>query len=101
MNIIAWVALFAFASCASYVTLTRTEDDQLLLITGFIAFFAWALFAFSALGVTESSSGVTTTFRYPEMTAFGLMMAAPNLYVALSGPLNIIKDREQLRGEVS
>lgn len=101
MNLIAWIALGAFASVWSYLSLTRNADDQLLILSGLIGTIAWLLFAFFSLSVTESSSGVTTVFRYPSMALFGLMMAAPNAFVALRGPLEVVKDRDQLRSEVS
>lgn len=59
-----------------------------------------AAVSFYALEVTVSDSGVTTIYRYPAMAAFGVLMAAPNLYVALRGPLEIVKDRDALAGEV-
>lgn len=101
MNVIAWVGLGAFATGWTYLSQTRESDDQLLLLSGLIGGFAWLLFAFFALSVTESSSGVTTVFRYPAMAAFAVGMAAPNFYVALRGPLEIVKNRGRLREEVS
>lgn len=43
MNVIGWVFIAVFATAWTYLSQTRESDDQLLLISGLIAFFAWLL----------------------------------------------------------
>lgn len=98
MNVIAWVFLGTFAAAWTYLSQTRESDDQLLLISGLIGGFSWLLWSFYALDVTPVTGGAVE--RYPAMAAFGVGIAAPNFYVALRGPLEIVKNREALGQEV-
>lgn len=96
-----WVFLGLVAGAATYVTLS-TADDQRAIICGLIGAITWLLFAYAALSVEHvSTDGTVSIHRYPAMVAWGLMMAAPNFYVALTGPLEIIKNPRQLQEEVS
>lgn len=101
MKPIGWVFVGVVAAGATYVTLT-TDNDQLAIISGLIGMLSWLMFSFLSLEIIiyDGAGGEQIT-RYPSMTAWGLAMAAPNLYVALTGPLHIIRDRDQLRSEVS
>lgn len=101
MKVLAWVMLGLIAAGFTYLTLT-TDNDQLAIISGLVAMFSWLLFGYFALGITiYDQTGTPHTDRYPAMAAYGLMMALPNLYVAITGPLEIIRDREGLRREVT
>lgn len=99
MKPIGWIFTGAVAAGATYVTLT-TDNDLLAIISGVVGVFSWLLFAYFSLGVTiYDANGAAQTDRYPAMAAWGVMMAVPNIYVALTGPLHLVGDRERLREE--
>jgi len=100
MIALAWVFLGAIGVVSTYLSLTADNDD-LVIITGLIGTLAWLLFAFYALDVTiYDQAGTLHTDRYPAMALFGLAMAAPNLYIAITGPLELMSNRERLEREV-
>lgn len=102
MQELALLFLGAVGAGASYVSLSRASDDQLLILAGLIGTVTWLLFAYSALAQVDiSANGVITPQPDPALAVWGVMMAAPNFYVALTGPLEIIKNPRQLQSEVS
>lgn len=100
MTPLAWVFLGLVALVTTVITLTTT-DDQTAIITGLMATTGWALWAYSALNITVYSQGTLFTESYPSMALFGLLLAVPNLFVALTGPLALAKDPRELAGEVT
>lgn len=78
----------------------RTGDDQLAIISGLAGTLSWSLWAYSTLNVVAVSGGSEFAYSYPSLAAFGIAMAIPNLFVALTGPLQIARDRSQLTEEV-
>jgi len=78
----------------------RTSDDQLAIVGGLAGTLSWLLWAYSTLNVIAVSGGSEFTYSYPSLAAFGVAMAIPNLFVALTGPLQIARNREQLTNEV-
>lgn len=100
MTPLGWVFVGAVGIGATYISLT-TDSDQLAIVSGLIGLVTCLLFAFLSLEIVLYEDGIETTKRYPAMAAWGLAMAAPNLYVALTGPLEIVRDRDQLREEVT
>lgn len=101
MNPTAWIFVGVIGAASTYISLT-TESDDLAIIAGLIGTLSWLLFAYSALNVTfYDGSGTERVARYPSMAAFGLAMAAPNVYVALTGPLELLQNRDQMRDEVT
>jgi len=100
MNVLAWLFIGVIGAGATYLSLT-TGNDQLAILTGLIGTVSWLLFAFLSLEVVEVSSGVQVTSRYPAMAAWGLAMAAPNFYIALTGPLfELERQFDDIREEV-
>lgn len=100
MKVLGWLFVGLVGAGASYVTVT-TENNQLAIISGLVGFFSWLLFAYLSLAITiYDSNGNPITTRYPAMAAWGLMMAAPNVYVALTGPLELVKDRDTIKEEI-
>lgn len=100
MKVLAWVFVGFIGACASYISVT-TDNDQVAIISGCIGLISWLLFAYFSLSITVyDTNGSPHTTRYPAMALWGLAMAAPNLYVALTGPLEILTDSSQLREEV-
>jgi hypothetical protein len=100
MNELGWVFIGAFAALSTFMTL-RTSDNTVAIISGISGTFAWLLFGFYALQITYYSGGSSFTQSYPAMAVLGVMMAAPNFYVALTGPLDLVTDEPELRSEVT
>ena len=94
-----WIFLGIVSLVVTTITL-RTPDDQLAIICGLAGTLAWALWAYGALNVVAVSGAQEFTYSFPSLTLFGVAMAMPNLYIALTGPLSIARDREQLANEV-
>ncbi len=100
MQLIGLIFIGVVAAGASYLSVTTSNND-VAIVTGLVGSFSWLLFAFFALDVTVfDDSGAAQTVRYPALTAWGLMMAAPNLYVALTGPLEIISEQAPSEKEI-
>lgn len=100
MQLIGLIFIGVVAAGASYITLTTSNND-VAIVAGLIGCFSWLLFAFFALDVTVfDDSGAAQTVRYPALTAWGLMMAVPNVYVALTGPLEIISEQAPRKNEI-
>lgn len=79
-----------------------TDNDEVAIITGLIGTLSWLLFAFFALDVTHyDSNGNPLTTRYPALAVWGVAMAVPNVYIALTGPLHIISDANPRKNEVT
>lgn len=83
----------AVATVATALTLWTT-DDQLGILTGLIGSIAWPLWSYSALNVVTVSAGSEFAYQYPALAVFGVLMAVPNLFVALTGPLRVANNRE-------
>jgi len=94
-----WIFLGVVALVVTVMTL-RTADDQLAIVSGLAGTMSWALWGYSALNVVVISGGTEFAQQYPSLAAFGVVMAIPNLFVALTGPLQIARDRSQLTDEV-
>ena len=95
MKVLAWVFIGAVAFIATMVTI-RTNDNDTAIITGLMATLGWLLFAFFSLSITVYDvNGNPHTTRYPAMAMFGLAMAAPNIYIAITGPLEWIGEQAE------
>jgi len=100
MQLIGLIFLGVVAAGATLLSVT-TENNDIAIITGVIGSITWLLFAFFALDVTiVDDAGSVSKVRYPALAAWGVMMAVPNAYVALTGPLQIISDTNPRKNEV-
>lgn len=101
MKLIGLIFIGVVGFVATLLSVT-TDNDEVAIITGLIGTVSWLLFAFFALDVTHfDNSGNAYTTRYPALAAYGLAMAAPNFYVAMTGPLQIISDTNPKKNEVT
>lgn len=100
MNQLPWLFIGALAACATYISVTTT-DDQTGIISGLFGTLAALTFAYHSLAVTVISNGSVHVSRYPELAVLGLALASPNLFVALTGPLAIAADPDKIREEVN
>lgn len=94
-----WIFLGVVALVATVMTL-RTPDEQLAIIGGLTATITWGVWAYGALDVTTVSGGTEFAYAYPSLAAVGVVLAIPCLFVALTGPLRIVQDRDQLADDV-
>lgn len=87
-----YLFLGAVAFIVTVLTLT-TADDQTAILTGIMGAVSWLLWAYSSLNiVVVDGGGADVAHQYPSLAAFGVVMAIPNLFVALTGPLQIARD---------
>lgn len=87
-----WLFVGALAMLATALTL-RTADDQTAIMSGLAGTITWLLWAYSALNVVTYDGGSQFTHAYPGLAALGVMLALPNLFVALTGPLMVARDQ--------
>lgn len=94
-----WIFTGLVATVATVITL-QTAEEEVAIASGLIGFFAWLLWGYSALNVVTHSGGTEFAFQYPSMAVFGVLMAVPNLFVALTGPLRIASQGTDLAKEM-
>lgn len=99
MRPLALIFIGLVAAGATLISVT-TDNDDIAIISGIIGSLSWFLFAYSSLSITTFEGGTAHTTRYPALAVWGVAMAVPDVIVALTGPLEIINDRDQLREEV-
>lgn len=93
MQLIGLIFIGVVAAAATLLAVT-TSNNEVAIITGLIGGITWLLFAFFALDVTVfDDSGAAQTVRYPALAAWGVMLATPNFYVALTGPLELVAEK--------
>lgn len=95
-----WLFVGLIAALATALTLW-TADDQTAIISGLIGTVTWLTWAYSALNVITYDGGSQFAHSYPALAALGVMLAVPNLFVALTGPLAVARDQtDYVGGEV-
>lgn len=100
MKPLAWIFIGAIGAGATLISVT-TDNDQVAIISGLVGTLSWLLFAYFSLSITTiDQSGTFHTTRYPALAAYGVAMALPNFFVALTGPLEILTNPEDLKQEV-
>jgi hypothetical protein len=79
-------ALAALVSMAAVVT----DDDGIAIVAGTAGTVAWAVFIYGALNVrVVTDSGVEST-TMPGVAIVGLMLAVVPLFIALTGPTELV-----------
>jgi hypothetical protein len=100
MQLIGLIFIGVVAAAATLLAVT-TSDNNVAIVSGLIGALTFLLFAFFALDVTVfDDSGTAQTVRYPALAVWGLMMAAPNAYVALTGPLELIAEKNPTKNQM-
>jgi len=89
-----WVFLGAVALLATWGGFSARSDDAAILSAG-IGFFGWGLFSFQSLYVVVMSNGTAAEFTYEPIAAWGLLMAVANLYILITGPIDLIDQRQR------
>lgn len=65
--------------------------DPIAIVAGMIGLVSWAILAYGSLDLTVVGDSVTYSFSQPAVTFWCAIMALPNLYVALTGPMETLK----------
>lgn len=94
-----WLFIGVVAIAATGVAIsTQTEavrvypnDDGVAIISGIIGFLAWGFWTYGALDVEVVTGGQTSEFVMPELALFGVAMAIIPGFIALTGPVNIVR----------
>jgi len=99
MNQLPWLFIGTLAVGATVISVT-TNDDQIGIISGLFGTVLSLTFAYHSLSVSVYSQGTEFVSRYPELAVLGLALAAPNFFVALTGPLELARNRDEIQQEV-
>lgn len=73
--------------------------DPVAIVVGTIGVFSWGILAYGSLDITVVGDSVTYSFTQPSVTFWCLIMALPNLYVALTGPMESLKRATAARAD--
>lgn len=65
--------------------------DPIAIVAGLIGVVTWALLAYGSLNIRVVGDAVTYSFTQPSVTLWCAIMALPNLYVAVTGPMETLK----------
>lgn len=65
--------------------------DPIAMVGGLLGFYSWAMLAYGSLNVEPVDGGVVFSFSMPAVTLWCLAMSIPPLYVALTGPFEVVK----------
>jgi len=88
------VALWLFVATVGLLATAGavlTNDDGVAILAGIAGVGAWGLAAFGALDLVVVSNGTEVAAQYPPITVFCAGMSLIPLYVALTGPINIVR----------
>lgn len=69
------------------------QADLLGIVAGVASFLSWALWSYVAFSIRLQSGEIVS---YPAVALFGVAMAIPGAYVALTGPFELL-DPDQAR----
>lgn len=67
-----------------------TFDDVLAMIAGIAGFISWGLIAYGSLDVRVVGDSTTYSFTQPSITIWAAMLSLIPLYIALTGPLEVV-----------
>lgn len=95
-----WLFIGLIAFVATWMALTTSQDDVLILF-GLVGFITWLLFAYQSLNVTESPSGVTIVHSYPALSMWALGMAVITGFAIIEGPIALIDQRGRAAEETA
>lgn len=84
-----WTVLTVVA--AVYVDPRDSTGDSMAMISGVIGFVLWGVWTFGALNIEVVQGTNTISFAHPEVAIVGVAMSLVPGYVALTGPIELIK----------
>lgn len=95
----AWLMITFVALCSTAVAVsTKTKgaalfpnDDGVAIYSGVVGFIAWGFVAYGSLDLTVVGDSVVHSFSMPEVTIFAVMMAIVPGFIALTGPVDIVR----------
>lgn len=65
--------------------------DDIAIVGGVVGFILWGVWTFGTLNIEVVDGSSTTVFTHPELTLLGIAMALVPGYIALTGPIELIK----------
>lgn len=86
----AWLFVGVVGVLATAMSLL-TRDDALAMICGVAGFIGWGFFAYGSLDVRVVGDSVTYSFTMYPVTLLGIMLSLIPLYVALTGPIEMVQ----------
>jgi hypothetical protein len=95
----AWLGIGFIALCATAVAVsTKTKgamlfpnDDGVAIYSGVVGFIAWGFVAYGSLNVRVAGDSTVHSFSMPSVTLFAVMMAVVPGFIALTGPVDIVR----------
>lgn len=76
-----------------------TSDDGMAILLGVTGFGTWGMAAYGALDVTVVSNGSRVAETMPEVTILCAGLSLIPLYIALTGPVDIVRRAQNPRAE--
>ena len=94
-----WLFIGVIAIGATAIALsTQSEgarlwpnDDAVAIISGVVGFSAWGVWTYGSLNIEVAGDAVVYTFSSPAITYFGIALSLIPGYIALTGPVNIVR----------
>lgn len=96
----AWLFIGVVSILATGVALlTKTQgaalipnDDGMAIFAGVVGFVSWGIWSYGALDLeTVTDSGTVVSHSMPAVTYLGVALALIPAYIALTGPVDIIR----------
>jgi hypothetical protein len=90
MLLSAWLFVGVLALLATGIA-TSTADDAKAILAGITGALAWGYWAYGALDLRVVKGSTTYQFSQPELTILGVAVGLVPLFVALTGPFEVVK----------
>lgn len=71
--------------------------EAMATIGGVVGFILWGVWTFGALNITVVGDSTTFSFSHPELAILGVAMALVPGYIALTGPVELVKRARDTR----
>lgn len=93
-----WVAVGAIGLGATAFAL-RTPDDAAAIITGTIGAITWGVWTYGSLNIQVVTQCCVRNLSYPSVTLLGLALSLIPMYIALTGPTELVDRARDTRQE--
>lgn len=92
----AWLFLGVLGVLATAVAV-GTDDNAVAMVAGTLGFVVWGVWTFGTLNVETVSSAGTIGFEMPAVTLVGVALALVPGFIALTGPVEVIRRVDDTR----
>lgn len=86
---VAWLFIGVVAILTTGATLA-TDDDGAAILLGIAGFASWGMVAYGSFDVTMLSGGSEFSYTMPAVTIFAVGLSLIPLYIALTGPIDLV-----------